>query len=158
MQTITTAPQTIIIRHRKENLHKCSLRGLEAREDLLFFRYPLKNLLPDLKDYILLTLNAPPLCGDDKDKGIVLLDGTWKYTEKMLKNIPSLFSLPKRSVPQGIRTAYPRRQPDCPIPDVGLASIEALFIAHSIMGKSTEGLLDAYFWKKAFLDRNPDFC
>jgi len=80
-------PPTIILRHRRENLKKCSLRGLESRQDMLFYSYPLKQQLPDLTGYVVLALNAPPLTLEDADKGIFLIDGTWRYAEKMLHTL-----------------------------------------------------------------------
>ena len=142
--------KTLILRHRRENLKKCSLRGLEKREDLSFFTYP-KHSLPDLPNYILLKVGAPELTSQDADKGLLLIDGTWRLAAIMER--PHL-RLPVRSLPQGFQTAYPRRQTACEDPGKGLASIEALFLAHLILGKSTEGLLDHYHWKEEFLRLN----
>ena len=145
-------PQTIILRHRRENLKKCSLRGLEARTDCLFFTYP-HDLLPDLSGYFLLTLDAPVLSEADRDKGIFLIDGTWRYAELMQRQQkPPAFEC--RSLPSGFQTAYPRRQQDCPNPERGLASVEALFIAYFLLGRSTEGLLDHFHWRDDFLKKN----
>jgi pre-rRNA-processing protein TSR3 len=58
-----------------------------------------------------------------------------------------------RSLPSHYKTAYPRRQLDCPDPERGLASIEALYAAYSILGRSTDGLLDRYHWKEEFLSQ-----
>lgn len=55
---------TLILRHRKENLNKCSLRGLENRKEIQFFTYP-QEKLPSLRGYLLLTLEAPILRGVD---------------------------------------------------------------------------------------------
>ena len=147
-------PHTIILRHRKENLKKCSLRGLETRPDFQFFTYPLSQALPDLSSHILLSLGAPPLTEADKDLGLFLIDGTWRHTDTMFQQLhkPQLFTL--RSIPSTFQTAYPRRQDDCPDPSRGLASIEALFIAYHILGRSTDGLLDFYHWKDSFLLKN----
>lgn len=142
---------TIILRHRRENLKKCSLRGLETRSDMLFFTYP-KDTLPDLTNYICLTLDAPPLTPADSDHGLFLIDGTWKLAEKMAKSVSQ--NLIYRSLPSHYKTAYPRRQPDCPDPTSGLASVEALFIAYHILGRDTTGLLDHYHWKEEFLTLN----
>ena len=60
----------------------------------------------------------------------------------------------KRCIPGGFRTAYPRRQNDCPNPEEGLASIEALYIAYILMGRDPTGLLDNYHWKDLFLEKN----
>ncbi len=138
---------TIILRHRRENLKKCSLRGLEGRSDLRFLTYP-KDPLPDLSYYCLLAVGAPPLTKEDGNRGIFLIDATWRLAERIKKQCPPM---EMRSLPAGCRTAYPRRQTDCEDPEKGLASIEALYLAHLIVGKSVSGLLDAYHWKEEFL-------
>lgn len=145
-------PRSVVLRHVRENLKKCSLRGLEARGDILFLTYP-GALLPDLQGYILLTLDAPPLVAED-NKGIILVDATWRYAERMLKTFDPVPGIHKRSLPSGFRTAYPRRQTDCSDPERGLASVEALFIAYHILGYDTTGILEGYYWKDAFLEKN----
>ena len=151
---------TIIIRHVRENMNKCSLRGLEAREDFQFYTYPRcalgKEQLGELQGYILLDVEGEPLSTADKDSGLILLDATWRLAEKMQKNIKEIQDLPKRSIPGGFKTAYPRRQDDCPDPEAGLASIEALYIAFLVSGKSIEGLFDGYYWKNQFIEKNRD--
>lgn len=138
-------PPTIILRHRRENLKKCSLRGLESRPDMVFLTYP--SPLPDLKGYCVLSLDATELTSDDAHLGLFLVDGTWRYAEKMAKSLTPPFIC--RSLPN-VRTAYPRRQLDCPDPERGLASVEALYLAYSILGRNTEGILDHYHWKNQF--------
>jgi pre-rRNA-processing protein TSR3 len=151
-------PATIIIRHARENIKKCSLRGLEKRSDFNFFTYPYcvlgKETLPDLTGYIVLDVEGEELSEKDNTSGILLLDGTWRLAEKMQKNISQLEGLVKRSIPAGFKTAYPRRQDDCPDPDAGLASIEALYIAYLAAKRPTEGLFDDYHWKDQFLSKN----
>lgn len=147
--------KTVILRHRRENLNKCSLRGLESRSDMEFYTYPL-NPLPALNGYILLTLDAPELTPLDKDFGLFLIDGTWKLSTVMYNSLTKTHSFEKRSLPSGFRTAYPRRQEGCEDPDRGLASLEALFAAYHTLGWSTEGLLDHYHWKEPFLLKNKD--
>ncbi|MCI5052345.1 MAG: hypothetical protein MRY21_04320 [Simkaniaceae bacterium] len=138
---------TIILRHRKENLKKCSLRGLESREDMQFLTYP-RDPLPDLTGYVMLGFDGPELSPQD-DK-LFMLDGTWNYAERMER---VLTLPPTRSLPKGLRTAYPRRQDV----DAGLASIEALYIAYLLMGRDPTGLLDNYYWKDKFLELNSTF-
>jgi len=140
-------PPTIILRHRRENLKKCSLRGLESRNDMVFLTYP-TSALPDLKGYCVLSLNAPELTLEDAHLGLFLIDGTWRYAEKMAKSLTRPFTC--RSLPAHVRTAYPRRQLDCPDPERGLASVEALYLAYTILGRNTEGILDHYHWKNQF--------
>ncbi len=138
-------PPTIILRHRKENLKKCSLRGLEKRSDLIFLTYP-KDPIPDLTNYVSLKIDGPPLSKQEASCGLFLIDATWRYAEKMFNQLPHKFIC--RSLPPEARTAYPRRQEV----EGGLASVEALYLAYSILGRSTEGLLDHYHWKEPFLD------
>jgi pre-rRNA-processing protein TSR3 len=142
---------TIIIRHKKENLKKCSLSGLETRDDIIFYSYPLKVTL-DLTNYILLKVDAPELSPSDETKGILLIDSTWRYLEKILKIIPP--NIEQRSLPKNYVTAYPRKQNMCPDPKHGLASIEALYLAYFLMKKNLDHLLDNYYWKDTFLKIN----
>jgi pre-rRNA-processing protein TSR3 len=142
---------TFILRHNRENLKKCSLRGLESRSDLKFFSYP-NPCLPDFSQHILLQVGAPLLSEKDANSPLLLIDGTWRLTEIMTKQLPS--KIEKRSLPSHYRTAYPRRQTHCPDPERGLASVEALYIAHFLLGRKTEGLLDFYHWKNRFFEIN----
>jgi pre-rRNA-processing protein TSR3 len=144
---------TVILRHRRENLKKCSLRGLESRPDFHFFSYP-KSKLPPLTGYILLALDAPPLSSDDANRGLFVLDATWRHAETMSNYAAAIPGLIPRSIPGDYRTAYPRRQDDCSDPERGLASIEAIYIAYKILGRGVEGLLDQYYWKDEFLKKN----
>jgi pre-rRNA-processing protein TSR3 len=150
---MTNLHSTLIIRHKKENKKKCSLRGLENREDLLFKQYPIKEPLP-LEGAFLLSFEGPALSPEDQDHPLVLLDGTWRYAEQMYRNIPELASLPKRSLPKKFVTAYPRKQDDCSDPQRGLASVEALAIANYLRGLPWLDLLDHYHWREQFLEKN----
>ncbi len=151
-------PITAILRHRKENLKKCSLRGLETRPDLKFFNYPGNPIiLNEWPPYVLLTLEAPPLTCEDSACGLLLIDATWRYAEKMLQSVKGTPHLIPRSLPSYFRTAYPRRQAGCSDPIRGLASIEALFLSYKILGREAESLLDNYYWKNEFLEKNKAF-
>jgi pre-rRNA-processing protein TSR3 len=144
-------PPTLILRHRRENLKKCSLRGLERRPDMTFLTYPVKEL-PDLKNYCVLAVDAPPLMEADTTLGLLLIDGTWRHAATMAKILPA--TVIPRSLPSHFKTSYPRRQPDCPDPERGLASVEALYLAYRILGRPTDGLLDHYYWKESFISTN----
>ncbi len=151
-------PPTIIWRHRKENLRKCSLSGLESRDDLHFLTYP-RQPLPAMDEYVVLVMDktAPLLSSNDRDRGLFILDATWRYAGPMGKAAePALVKAVRRSLPDTLRTAYPRRQEDCPDPGRGLASIEALYASYYLLGRDTSGLLDNYYWKNKFLEDNFD--
>lgn len=143
VENIHQVKPTLIWRHRKENLKKCSLRGLEGREDLRFLTYP-RDPLPDLSGYVVLGVDGPTLTEADRDQGLVLIDGTWRYAEVMGRKVGDV---EWRSLPLGYQTAYPRRQDE----ERGLASVEALYIAYRVLGWETEGLLDHYHWREEFL-------
>ncbi len=148
-------PPTVILRHRRENLKKCSLRGLEKLSHIEFFSYPGPiEALQKCNGYVLLQMNAPPLTLDDSHCGLLLIDATWRYAEKMLRFVEPIPNLIPRSLPDHFRTAYPRRQEDCVDPERGLASVEALFLAYRILGRDTSQLLENYHWKSEFLSKN----
>ncbi|MEI6242650.1 MAG: hypothetical protein WCP39_04505 [Chlamydiota bacterium] len=146
---------TIIIRHRKENRKKCTLTCLESRADFTFITYPFLES-PELTSYCILQMGAPVLTQEDPIAGICLIDATWNYAEKIGKILACKNpNLTYRSLPPSTRTAYPRKQTGCLNPEEGLSSIEALFVAFSILGKEKDFLLDKYYWKESFLEKNP---
>ncbi|MGE0435133.1 MAG: hypothetical protein AB7K09_02355 [Planctomycetota bacterium] len=160
---------TLIIRHPRERIAKCSLRGLETHPAVMIVTYP-KSHQPGhpignipfeaIHNRLVLRLGGPPLGEADlpavREHGLLLVDGTWRLAEKIFRALdewPGL-QLHPRSLPDGWRTAYPRRQTECPDPEVGLASVEALWIAHRIAGLPTDGLFANYHWGDAFLELN----
>lgn len=152
---MTSSLPTLILRHHRENLKKCSLRGLEPREDFTFLTYP-KSCLPDLSHYLLLAIDGEPLSEKDGEHGLFLLDATWRYAIKMRAFVEKMCGseIKTRSIPPGYRTAYPRYQTECADPEAGLASIEALYVAFLVTGRDPAGLLDNYHWKEDFLSKN----
>lgn len=149
------SPSTLVLRHQRENLKKCSLRGLEKRSDFCFLRYPF-DPLPDLSNYVLLAIDGEPLTDADAPYGLFLLDATWRYAIKMRAFVEKSAGVPikVRSIPGSFSTAYPRYQTECSDPEAGLASIEALYIAYKITGRDPSQLLDQYHWKEQFIQKN----
>ncbi|HSX38452.1 MAG TPA: hypothetical protein VLE95_06445 [Chlamydiales bacterium] len=140
---------TVIIRHRRENLKKCSLQGLEKQSGIRFYTYP-NDPLPNFEGFLLLKVGAPPLSEEDIGKNLLLIDGTWRLAMAIEKRLPK--TLGSRSLPSHYRTAYPRKQTHCPDPETGLSSVEALYLAHKILKRPYLHLLDFYYWKDKFLD------
>lgn len=97
-------------------------------------------------------MEGPQISEADAASGLLVLDGTWRLAEKME---PAYAELPVRSLPVW-KTAYPRVSKQFDDPTVGLATIEAIFIAYHLMGYETEGLLDEYYWAQDFLNENRD--
>ncbi len=142
-------PPTVIVRHPKENPRKCSVYFLRERSDIVFLSYPVRRR-PDLSDYVRLAAEGPPLSHEDADRGILLLDGSWRWAEAMERDFADV---PPRSL-TGWKTAYPRVSKLGTDPDNGLASIEALYLAYHLLGRPTDGLLDDYRWAREFLLAN----
>ena len=145
---------TIILRHRRENLKKCSLRGLEPHPDLEFYTYPttpLTTLEPKISGYCLLHMDGEPIQKDDHKKGLFLIDCNWGLVEKM---VPRQAPITKKRIPSEWKTAYPRRQTNCNDPERGLATVEALFIFWAIAGEIRLDFLEHYHWKHEFLQLN----
>ncbi|MFO0926328.1 MAG: hypothetical protein U0736_04715 [Gemmataceae bacterium] len=144
-----TPPPTVIVRHTHENPRKCSVYPLKGRGDIVFLNYPVAHR-PDLSGYVRLAADGPPLSAADADRGILLLDGSWRWAGAMTHDFADV---PPRSL-SGWQTAYPRVSKQGTDPSNGLASIEALYLAYHLLGRSTDGLLDHYRWAAAFLAAN----
>ncbi|MCH2203164.1 MAG: hypothetical protein MK102_14425 [Fuerstiella sp.] len=142
-------PPTVMVVHPRERPSKCTVEPLRGREDFLFVRFPTKVPIP-LDRYIRLGMGGPELSESDSDRGLLVLDGTWKLASRME---PFYSDLPVRSLPAVI-TAYPRVSQLYQDPEDGLATIEAVYVAHRLMRRPVSGLLDHYHWKDQFLELN----
>jgi pre-rRNA-processing protein TSR3 len=142
-------PPTIVVRHQRENPKKCSILPLKGRPDLVFHSYPLKQPI-DLTGYVRLAVDGPRLSADDRDRGILLLDASWRWADAMTRDFAHV---EPRSL-AGWRTAYPRVSKLGTDPEEGLATVEALYIAYHILGRPTAGLLEHYRWAEEFLRLN----
>lgn len=142
-------PPTVIVVHNKEHRAKCSVEPLRGRASFEFLTYPLKQPFNEL-NYVRLSMEGPLLSLDDAGKGLLVLDATWRLAGKMEKQFSHV---EPRSLPHW-ETAYPRVSKFNYDPNGGLATIEAIFIAYHLLGRETNGLLDSYYWKDTFLERN----
>ena len=142
-------PPSILIIHPKEKRSKCSLEPLRGRPDLRFIEYDPKRPV-ELDGYVRLSVDGPPLSEADKNRGILLIDGSWRHAARMHA---CYAAVPPRSL-AGYRTAYPRVSKLFNDPAGGLASVEALYVAYRILGRPTDGLLDSYLWRDQFLQLN----
>jgi pre-rRNA-processing protein TSR3 len=143
-----------VIRHPKERKSKCSLQPLAGRPDLRFLTAR-PGFSFDASGYILLALDAPILSPADSALPLLLLDSTWRLLPQLQQALRG--NPVPRSLPHELQTAYPRISKISPDPARGLASVEALFAARHLQGRSTAGLLDHYFWKDRFLAQFREF-
>jgi pre-rRNA-processing protein TSR3 len=146
---VAAFPPTLVIRSPHENPKKCSILPLRGRADLRFLSYP-TNETPGLENYVCLAAEGPPLTSDDRDRGLLLLDASWRRAAVMRQ---AFAHVPARSL-TGFHTAYPRVSKRGTDPDQGLATVEALYIAYHLLGRATAGLLDHYRWRNEFLRLN----
>lgn len=139
---------TTVIRHPKERIRKCSLRFLHERPEMTFLRAR-PGFVFDATGFTLLAVDAPPLSPADAGRPLLLLDSTWRWLPQLLTCLRG--EPVARSIPGGLRTAYPRASKLFDDPEAGLASVEALYVARRLLGDDDPSLLDGYHWKAAFL-------
>lgn len=147
--TLVTAPATIIVVHPREKRSKCTVEPLRGHGEFEFWTFPDRKR-EDLSGYVRLGIGGKELSEADAESGLVVLDGTWKLAEKME---PFYRDVPVRSLPPW-RTAYPRVSKLFEDPAAGLATIEAIYAAHTILGRDTSNLLDGYYWADHFVELN----
>lgn len=155
--------ETILIVHAKENRKKCSIECLRDKPGFNFRRFTPGaggglRLHPELPadlpaNYVRLGLGGKILSTDDSEKGLLVLDGTWKRAITMEAHFSTV---PIRSLPE-LKTAYPRVSKIHDDPGQGLATIEAIFAAYLLTGRDTAGLLDEYRWQESFLSANAEW-
>lgn len=142
-------PPTIIVVHPREKRSKCTVEPLRGREDFVFWTFPRRG--PEsLGGYVRLGLDGPLLGDDDAESGLLVLDGTWRLATRMEAEFEAV---PVRSLPV-MQTAYPRVSKVFDDPIGGLATIEAIWAAHRLLGRPLDGLLDGYRWGETFLEKN----
>ena len=144
---------TIVLVHRKENLKKCSVWPLRNRKDFRFHVFPYDIPSLDPQYVVRLGIGGEPLSKADAMKDLLVLDATWRLAPQMEREFTHI---PVRSLPS-IHTAYPRVAGDSTDPEQGLATIEAIYCAHWLLGWERENILKHYRWGTLFLQRNADF-
>ncbi|MDR3227982.1 MAG: hypothetical protein LBT53_01005 [Puniceicoccales bacterium] len=140
---------TTVIRHADERLAKCSLTPLHGRPEITFLKAS-HNFRFDATGFIVLAVDAPLLSTADAGRPLLLLDSTWRLLPKLRQRLDGAPVF--RSLPQGVRTAYPRVSKIAPDPAGGLASVEALYLARKLLGDDDPTLLADYRWRAAFLE------
>ena len=143
--------RVVVIRHHRERVAKCSLQPLVGRPGFRFLEAG-PEFSFDAGGHTLLGLGGEVIGPADSGRPLLLLDGTWRYLpamERQLRGAPC-----RRTLPAGLRTAYPRTSKLFADPARGLASVEALYAALRLMGLPADTLLDGYRWKEEFLARN----
>lgn len=143
-------PDTVIVVHPKERRSKCTILPLRGTPGLRFARSTSTQSTGSIDGYLRLDVDGPPLTESDAGRGLLLLDGTWRWVEDLAEPFGAVET---RSI-RGVRTAYPRGAAIGELPEGGLATVEALFAAYRLLGRPTDGLLAQYHWGAEFLALN----
>ena len=137
-----------VIMHPKERRSKCSLVPLEGRADMHFLRARPEWTF-DATGFTILALGAPELSIEDAGRPLLLLDSTWRLLPKLEACLTG--EGVRRTLPT-VCGAYPRKSRIAEDPAVGLASVEALFLAKLLLGERDDTLLAKYYWRSEFLN------
>lgn len=148
-----------ILIDKRENKRQCTIHPLRLRPDFSISYFDRgKSALPPLQSAVLLHTEGQSLeeWGRENSRvnSVALIDCTWKKVPLVMARLtPPLPTLVK--IPGSFQTAYPRKSKQEGLdPEGGLATIEALFITAAFLGNWDETLLDAYYFKSAFLEVN----
>lgn len=143
----------ILLRLNKESPKKCSLTPLRGRAE-----WPIRWIHCALGDEVevgevtLLHPDGAPLSPADAGRPLLLIDSSWRDLPRVLRGVRG--TLHQRSLPKGLRTAYPRKSTLFEDPEFGLASIEALHAACALLGHRDDRLLDGYHFAPQWLAAN----
>ena len=157
MTELSRKPDVVIL--DRESRRKCSIYPLKDRPDMQFYEadqlvYP--NTPADFfHGYLFLHVDGPELTANDCHLPLLILDGSWRRALYLSQKLAFWDRLEKRSI-HGFTTAYPRKSKLYEMPQSGLASVEALYIARLIQGREDVSLLAHYYWRQQFLEINRD--
>ena len=141
----------LILRDPRESPRKCSLTPLRGMEGVRFVNYHPERQI-DASGRILLHPDGEVLDGADAGRGLFLIDCAWRRVPSLLRTVRG--EPVKRRLPP-LATAYPRKSTTFDDPASGLASIEALYAAVTILAGPHPELLRDYLWAAEFLEANP---
>jgi len=144
----------LILRDARESAAKCSLTPLRGLDGIRFQSWHPEQRYAVGKR-VLLHPDGELLTPADAGADLLLLDCAWRRLPRMRASLDGELAL--RRLPL-LRTAYPRRSKLFEDPDQGLASVEALYAALSILGHPRRELLDGYRWRARFLAANPELA
>jgi len=144
--------EILILRDPRESVAKCSLTPLRGMTGVRFVEYhPERRLAAG--ERVLLHPEGELFSPADRGRDLLLIDCAWRRVPSLLRTVDG--TLHARRLPPLV-SAYPRRSKTFRDPELGLASVEALFAATLLLGAPRSELLDAYRWREAFLAANPE--
>ena len=146
-----------IVIDRGESANKCTIAPLSYREDFNLLRVKGNSVIGPLVSTVLLHHEGDSYENIQRHRseisGIACIDCIWRRLNPILAKVQG--PLPRlMKIPDGFKTAYPRKSELDHDPEGGLATIEAIFIAAALFGKWDVTLLHEYYFGKEFIDLN----
>lgn len=140
-----------------ETPNKCTIAPLHSRPDFKLFRVNKDPILGPLRSEVLLHHQGQCLSAfsqsSRKVSGVAAIDCVWRRLDGLIRRIEGPVPELVR-IPEGFRTAYPRRSVLNTDPAGGLATIEAIFVASALLGKWDVSLLSEYYFGRRFVEMN----
>lgn len=150
---IAPPSDVVIVRLRKESPKKCSLTALRRRKEPGYRWIHCEAGDPiEVGEATLLHPEGELIGAADAARPLLLVDASWRDLPRVLRGLRG--TLHRRSLPIGLRTAYPRVSASFDDPAAGLASIEALHAALALLGRRDDRLLAGYHWAEDWLRGN----
>lgn len=144
-----------------ETPNKCTIAPLAYRDDFNIRKIASQpHLAPLASDYLLhpdgISIAAVPR--HSHSYSLAAIDCVWRRLSPILETIEAPLPTPL-AIPPGFVTAYPRRSHPSNSktnvdPASGLATIEAIFIAATLLGHWDPTLLSEYFFGARFVEIN----
>ena len=129
--------------------NRCSVIPLIGRPDISIVYRPDF----DTTDFSGMTLLHPE--GEVRtirsDERILLVDSNWTMAKRLYNRLATKYPTMKRVAFHNVESAYPWKGSTCP--SNSLASVEALYLASLLMGRSDESLLAHYYFREQFLEK-----
>jgi pre-rRNA-processing protein TSR3 len=142
----------LIVHDSHEPARKCSLTPLRGMPGVRFVSVGGGRRV-DAGRRIWLHPEGEEIGPADRGIGLLLVDCSWRRVAKLSRRVDGEL-LPRRLPP--LVTVYPRKSKLVPDPEHGLASVEALYAAISLLGAPRPELLAGYRWADEFLAANPE--
>jgi ribosome biogenesis protein Tsr3 len=90
-----------------------------------------------------------------RPNGLATVDCIWRRLDFLFSKILAPIPILAR-IPDGFKTAYPRRNEKGTDPESGLATIEALFVGSALLGTWDASLFSHYYFGRKFVEINSD--
>ncbi|MFN0206433.1 MAG: ribosome biogenesis domain-containing protein [Planctomycetota bacterium] len=141
----------LIIRDARESPRKCTIAALRGLPNITIRGWQ-RDTPIDISGTTFLHPGGDALTLADADRPLLIVDSSWHHLAQIMNDLTGRHV--KRSIPAGFVSAYPRKSRIYQDPQSGLASVEALYIALTILGGRRDDILEPYHFRNQFLELN----